>query len=97
MSGEVIETRVDAAALSLPPLALREEGTWDPAKEEPFAYEGPLAELWRAVAAQPWTVYAMQQVLPGADPDEPRSLGQPERSCELAGGSRRRALGPRRP
>ena len=73
MSGEVIETRVDAAALSLPPLALREEGTWDPAKEEPFAHEGPLAELWHAVAARPRTVYEMQQVLPGADPDEPWS------------------------
>ena len=45
MSGQVIEARVDASALSLPPLALREEGTWDPAKEEPFAHEGPLAEL----------------------------------------------------
>ena len=33
MSGEVIETRVDAAALSLPPLALREEGTWDPLRK----------------------------------------------------------------
>lgn len=73
MSGAVIETRVHAAALSLPPLALREEGSWDPAKEEPFAHEGPLAELWREVAARPRTVYEMQQVLPGADPDEPWS------------------------
>lgn len=71
MSGAIIETRVHAAALGLPPLALREEGSWDPAKEQPFAHEGALAELWREVAARPRTVYEMQQVLPGADPDEP--------------------------
>jgi len=35
--------------------------------------EGPLAALWREVAARPRTVYEIQQVLPGADPDEPWS------------------------
>jgi hypothetical protein len=71
VAGEVVEARVDVAALGLPPLELREEGTWTPADEELFSDEGPLADLWREIAGGPRTEFEMEQVLPGADPDDP--------------------------
>jgi hypothetical protein len=72
LSGDVEDTRLDVAALGLTPLRLEEQWTWDPAKEY-WGEEGEPLEAWARpiVARGPRPSFEMEQVLPGADPDDP--------------------------
>ena len=67
LSGEITAWRVDAGALGIVPLRLTEAGLWDPGEhswdDEPWAR--PL------IKRGPRPEYEMEQVLPGADPDDP--------------------------
>ena len=69
LSGEIESARIDAPSLGLVPLRLHEQGEWDPAEE--YWGEGPI-ETWaeRIIARGPRPMYEMEQVLPGADPDD---------------------------
>ncbi|MBK7862492.1 MAG: hypothetical protein IPJ65_28570 [Archangiaceae bacterium] len=70
-SGTVSKLRIDAAALGLTPLALRDEGEWDP-KEQYWGEEGePIEERAKPIIARgPRPMYEMEQVFPGSQPDE---------------------------
>lgn len=72
LSGEIQSTRIDAAALGLVPLGLRDRGTWDPG-EEYWGEEGEPVEEWARpiIARGPRPEFEMEQVLPGEDPDDP--------------------------
>jgi len=67
LSGEITAWRVDAGALGLTPLALKQVGLWDP-REHPWEEPG---EPWARslIKRGPRPEYEMEQVLPGADPD----------------------------
>lgn len=68
LSGEIEGTCVDVARLGLVPLRMEEQGEWDPTEE--YWGEGPI-ERWAEdiIARGPRPMYEMEQVLPGADPD----------------------------
>jgi hypothetical protein len=68
LSGEMETARIDAQGLGLVPLRLHEQGDWDPAEE--YWGEGPI-EAWAQpiISRGPRPMYEMEQVLPGADPD----------------------------
>jgi hypothetical protein len=72
LSGEIASSRLDVPGLRLVPLALRDEGLWDPA-EEYWGEEGEPIEEWAQpiIARGPRPAFEMEQVLPGEDPDEP--------------------------
>ena len=74
LSGEVTSTRLDADALGLVPLRLLDQGVWDPADEYWGEDDAPI-ETWAEpiVARGLRPEFEMEQVLPGADPDEPES------------------------
>ncbi len=74
LSGEIVSSRLDVAALRLVPLAFRAEGTWDP-KEEYWGEEGEPIDEWAKpiIARGPRQMFEMEQVLPGMDPDDPES------------------------
>ena len=71
LSGEVERHRLDVAALGLVPLRLQDEWTWDPAKEY-WGEEGEPIEEWAEpiIARGRRPSFEMEQVLPGADPDD---------------------------
>ncbi len=71
VSGEVTGRRLDVKALELTPLRLMDRGTWDPA-EEYWGEEGEPLDAWaRAIIAfGPRPSFEMEQVLPGADPED---------------------------
>lgn len=71
LSGRITGKRVDASALGLTPLALNRFGDWDP-KDEYWGEEGEPLEAWAKpiVARGPRAMFEMEQVLPGADPDD---------------------------
>lgn len=71
VAGEVSAVRVDAAALGLVPLALRDEGEWNP-EDEYWGEEGePIDEWARPIIARGRRPrFEMEQVIPGADPDD---------------------------
>ncbi len=70
LSGVVEGHRLDVAALDLVPLRLRNEWTWNPTKHY-WGEEGEPLEEWAKpiVARGPRSSFEMEQVLPGADPD----------------------------
>jgi len=72
LSGEIQATRIDVKALNLEPLALRDMGMWDP-EEEYWGEEEDPAEEWAKpiIAHGPRPMFEMEQVLPGADPNDP--------------------------
>jgi len=74
LSGLIESTRIDASALGLIPLKLEDEGNWDPA-EEYWGERGDPIERWAKpiIARGPRRQFEMEQVLPGADPDDPFS------------------------
>lgn len=74
LSGEIASSRLDVPALGLVPLALSDEGTWDPA-EEYWGEEGEPIEEWAKpiIARGPRQAFEMEQILPGMDPDDPDS------------------------
>ncbi len=72
LSGKVQGSRLDERALGLVPLALEREGDWDP-EEEYWGEEGEPLDEWAKpiVARGKRPAFEMEQVLPGADPDDP--------------------------
>jgi hypothetical protein len=71
LSGHVERTRVDVAALDLVPLALRDEGEWDPEDEYWGEEEDPLDDWAKAIIARgKRPMFEIEQVIPGADPDD---------------------------
>lgn len=74
LSGEIESTRLDVTALGLVPLKLEDQGTWNP-NEHYWGEEGEPIEEWAKpiIACGPRQAFEMEQVLPGADPDDPFS------------------------
>lgn len=74
LSGEIDSVRIDAAALDLVPLQLEERGTWNPT-DEYWGEEGEPIDDWAKpiIARGPRQEFEMEQVLPGADADDPFS------------------------
>jgi hypothetical protein len=72
LSGAIESCRLEVAALQLVPLRLRDHGTWDPA-EEYWGENGEPREEWARpiMASGPRPSFEMEQVRPGADPEEP--------------------------
>ncbi|HSR99699.1 MAG TPA: hypothetical protein VLM79_21750 [Kofleriaceae bacterium] len=71
LSGAVERMRVDVGALGLVPLALRNEGEWDP-EDEYWGEEGdPIGEWAKPIIARgKRPAFEMEQVIPGADPND---------------------------
>jgi hypothetical protein len=74
LSGVIESTRLDAGALGLVPLRLEERGLWNPA-EHYWGEDGEPIEEWArpVIALGPRPEFEMEQVLPGADSDDPFS------------------------
>jgi hypothetical protein len=72
LSGDIEGVRLEVAALGLVPLRLEDYGMWDPDEEYWGEEDDPLEEWERTIIARgPRPAYEMEQVLPGADPDDP--------------------------
>jgi hypothetical protein len=71
LSGEIASTRLDVAALGLVPLYLENYDLWDP-NEHYWGEEGEPIEEWAKpiIARGPRPEFKMEQVLPGADPED---------------------------
>jgi hypothetical protein len=71
ITGEIAAMRFDGQALALPLLALRDEGEWDP-EDEYWGEEGEPLEPWaKAIIARGTRpMVEMEQVIPGADPED---------------------------
>lgn len=71
LAGDVVSMRVDVEALGLVPLALHEQGVWDP-DDEYWGEEGEPVDEWaKAIIARGQRpMFEMEQVLPGADPQD---------------------------
>lgn len=71
IAGEITAMRFDGQALGLPLLALRDEGEWDP-EDEYWGEDGESLEPWaKAIIARgPRPMFEMEQVIPGADPED---------------------------
>ena len=78
LSGEIEATRIDAAALGLVPLGLKEMGMWDP-KEHYWGEKDEPIEEWAKpiIAWGPRPEFEMEQVLPGFDPDADDPFSDP--------------------
>jgi hypothetical protein len=74
LSGEIEATRLDVGALGLVPLRIEDMGMWDP-KKEYWGEEGEPLDEWEKeiIARGPRPQFEMEQVLPGADPEDPFS------------------------
>jgi hypothetical protein len=74
LSGVIESTRIEASALGLVPLKLEDRGTWDPS-EQYWGDDGEPIEEWAKpiIAQGPRREFEMEQVLPGADPEDPFS------------------------
>ena len=74
LSGAIASTRLDARALGLVPLRMEERGIWDPAQHY-WGEEGEPVEEWAkpVIARGPRPEFEMEQVLPGADVEDPFS------------------------
>lgn len=69
VAGEVQATRLDVARLGLTPLRLLPRGEWDPAEEYWGEGEAPPEWAEAIIARGPRPEFEMEQVIPGADPD----------------------------
>lgn len=71
LAGNVLSIRADVEALGLPPLALHEQGEWDP-ETEYWGEESEPIEEWakRIIARGKRPMFEMEQVLPGAEPED---------------------------
>jgi hypothetical protein len=74
LSGQIESTRLDVHALGLAPLKLEERGMWDPS-EHYWGEEGEPIEDWakQSIAWGSRPEFEMEQVLPGADAEDPFS------------------------
>jgi hypothetical protein len=74
LSGAIESTRLDARALGLVPLRLEERGLWSPTEQYWGEEDEPIEEWAKPVIAHgPRPQFEMEQVLPGADSDDPFS------------------------
>lgn len=71
LAGNVLSRRRDIEALGLTPLALRDEGVWDP-EDEYWGEEGEPIDAWAKpiIARGKRPMFEMEQVIPGADPED---------------------------
>lgn len=71
VSGDITTTRVDVGALGLAPLAMREYGEWNPDNEY-WGQEGEPVEDWAKpiIARGKRPMFELEQVIPGADPED---------------------------
>ena len=92
LSGEIVSTRLEVPALDLMPLRLEDQGVWDP-EEEYWAEPGEPIEEWAKpiIARGPRREFEMEQVLPGADADDPDSDPITDANDLNAAGDRRNA------
>jgi len=71
LSGEIESTRLDVSALGLVPLRLEDRGIWDPSEEYWGEPGEPIDDWARPIIARgPRPEFEMEQILPGADPDD---------------------------
>jgi tetratricopeptide (TPR) repeat protein len=72
LSGEIKTWRLDVTALALTPLTLEDEGMWLPHEQYWGDADEPI-EAWAKPIIEhgPRPAYAMEQVIPGEDPDNP--------------------------
>lgn len=70
LAGDVLSSRRDVAALGVTPLALRDEGDWDP-KAAYWGEEGEPIDPWAEaiIARGKRPMFEMEQVIPGVDPE----------------------------
>lgn len=79
--------------MGLVPLRLEHQGRWDPDEEYWGEAGEPIEELARPIIARgPREEFEMEQVLPGADPDDPDSDPITESNELKAAGDRRTAV-----
>jgi hypothetical protein len=87
LSGAIESTRLDAKALGLVPLGLKDVGVWNPA-EHYWGEDGDPIEDWAkpVIARGPRPEFEMDQVLPGLDVEDSSSdpVGQ-SNDCKDAG------------
>ena len=71
LAGNVLSMRADVEALGLVPLALHDRGDWDPAVHY-WAEKGEAIEQWAKpiIAHGKRPMFELEQVLPGADPED---------------------------
>jgi hypothetical protein len=71
LSGTITGTRYDARELGLTSLVLHEQGEWDP-DDEYWGEEGEPIEAWAKPIIQRGKrpMFELEQILPGADPDD---------------------------
>jgi tetratricopeptide (TPR) repeat protein len=74
LSGEIESARLDGNALGLVPLQLHDEGIWDP-EDHYWGEEGEPIEEWAEpiIAKGPRPEFKIENVIRGADPDDPFS------------------------
>jgi len=72
LSGEIEARRIDIPTLGLVPLRLEECGMWDP-EEEYWGEEGEAIADWALpiIDRGPRPLFEMEQVIPGAEPEDP--------------------------
>jgi hypothetical protein len=74
LSGVIESMRLDVSALGLVPLRLEEQGIWDPSQHYWGEDDEPIEEWAKPIIARgPRPEFEMEQVLPGADFDDPFS------------------------
>ena len=72
LSGEIESTSIDASALGLVPLKLKDVGMWEPKEHYWGEDDEPLEEWAKPIFARgPRLGFEMEQVLPGEDIDDP--------------------------
>lgn len=94
LAGNLLSIRADVEALGLTPLAVHEQGEWDP-KTEYWGEEGERIEEWAKpiIARGKRPMFELEQVLPGADAEDFDSDPIVEASELNAAGDRAHARG----
>ncbi|MFO0554353.1 MAG: hypothetical protein U0271_38585 [Polyangiaceae bacterium] len=71
LAGQVLSLRANVEALGLQPLALYQQGEWDPETQYWGEEDEPIEEWARPIIARgKRPMFEMEQVLPGADPED---------------------------
>ena len=72
LTGETIAKRLDAKALGLQPLELKDEGIWEPDKEDELFDRGdPFEKYYLPIMAYgPRREFKLEQIIPYQDPDD---------------------------
>lgn len=71
LAGDITATRLDVEALGLTPLALHEQGDWDPDQAYWGEEDEPIADWAKPIIAHgKRPMFELEQILPGADSDD---------------------------